>query len=336
MPPSGGMPPTSVHADEAGDLVRGRPGDPHRGPGAWRCEVVAGHTETAAHDHGEDGYGHLGEGDHPLAAAGHHRDVQRSGQTASPHLVAEQRQGVRAGPDKGQAVCFAEFRKRRILREKAVARMHAIAAGLPGDVDECPGVQVRPDRVARIAGEFPGLGYEPRVQRPCIDRRMDTDGFDTERRCRLGDTNRDLTPIGNQHALEPIHLPLPEKGIGGTSEVPPCATVCRMRRVGGKWTALPTLLVGFGCPGATLPTLIVWLRQNSHRGSCSVRFVPEVRWEEIMTESVDQRIRDLGILLPAPLQVPPGVELPFAMVRTLGKRILVAGHGPPSPTNGSR
>ncbi len=44
--------------------------------------------------------------------------------------------------------------------------------------------------------------------------------------------------------------------------------------------------------------------------------------------SADQRLRDLGLTLPAPLQLPPGVRLPFAPVRVLGRRALISGHGP--------
>lgn len=47
-----------------------------------------------------------------------------------------------------------------------------------------------------------------------------------------------------------------------------------------------------------------------------------------MSGSIDQRIKDLGLTLPAALQIPPGVEAPLAMLKVLGKRVLVSGHGP--------
>ena len=47
-----------------------------------------------------------------------------------------------------------------------------------------------------------------------------------------------------------------------------------------------------------------------------------------MTGRVEQRIKDFGLVLPAPLQVPPGVNVPLAMIKVLGKRVLVSGHGP--------
>lgn len=42
----------------------------------------------------------------------------------------------------------------------------------------------------------------------------------------------------------------------------------------------------------------------------------------------EQRLADLGFILPAALQLPPGVTLPFALVRVVGSRALIAGHGP--------
>ena len=41
-----------------------------------------------------------------------------------------------------------------------------------------------------------------------------------------------------------------------------------------------------------------------------------------------QRLAALGLVLPAPLKVPPGVVLPFEFVRVSGTRAFVSGHGP--------
>jgi enamine deaminase RidA (YjgF/YER057c/UK114 family) len=43
---------------------------------------------------------------------------------------------------------------------------------------------------------------------------------------------------------------------------------------------------------------------------------------------VEDRLRELGLALPAPTRAPPGVVLPFAWVRVVGDRALVSGHGP--------
>jgi len=43
---------------------------------------------------------------------------------------------------------------------------------------------------------------------------------------------------------------------------------------------------------------------------------------------IEQRLKSLGLVLPRPLQLPPGVVLPFPWVRVMGTRALVSGHGP--------
>jgi hypothetical protein len=44
--------------------------------------------------------------------------------------------------------------------------------------------------------------------------------------------------------------------------------------------------------------------------------------------SIEKRLEELGIILPEPLQLPPGVTLPFPWVRVAGTRALISGHGP--------
>jgi len=43
---------------------------------------------------------------------------------------------------------------------------------------------------------------------------------------------------------------------------------------------------------------------------------------------IEARLAALGLVLPPPLRPPPGVVLPFAMVRIVGSRAVVSGHGP--------
>ena len=45
----------------------------------------------------------------------------------------------------------------------------------------------------------------------------------------------------------------------------------------------------------------------------------------------EQRLAKLGFVLPAPTQLPPGVTLPFPMVRIVGNRAIISGHGPTNP-----
>jgi enamine deaminase RidA (YjgF/YER057c/UK114 family) len=46
---------------------------------------------------------------------------------------------------------------------------------------------------------------------------------------------------------------------------------------------------------------------------------------------IAQRLAELGLALPPALKPPPGIVLPFEMVRVLGDRAIVAGHGPQAP-----
>jgi len=46
---------------------------------------------------------------------------------------------------------------------------------------------------------------------------------------------------------------------------------------------------------------------------------------------VERRLKELGLALPAPLKAPAGRRLPFAPVRLVGSRALIAGHGPLNP-----
>ena len=46
---------------------------------------------------------------------------------------------------------------------------------------------------------------------------------------------------------------------------------------------------------------------------------------------IEERLRQLGLVLPPPTTPPPGVVLPFRFVRVVGARALVSGHGPQNP-----
>jgi hypothetical protein len=43
---------------------------------------------------------------------------------------------------------------------------------------------------------------------------------------------------------------------------------------------------------------------------------------------IEDRLQALGLQLPQPIRLPPGVVFPFRFVRIVGKRALVSGHGP--------
>lgn len=44
--------------------------------------------------------------------------------------------------------------------------------------------------------------------------------------------------------------------------------------------------------------------------------------------TIKTRLDQLGLVLPAPAKVPPGVTLPFPWVNVRGERVFVSGHGP--------
>jgi len=42
----------------------------------------------------------------------------------------------------------------------------------------------------------------------------------------------------------------------------------------------------------------------------------------------EERLAELGFVLPEPLRMPPGAKVPFPWVRIVGSRVLISGHGP--------
>ncbi len=44
--------------------------------------------------------------------------------------------------------------------------------------------------------------------------------------------------------------------------------------------------------------------------------------------NIEARLNSLGLILPPPVQPPPGVILPFEFVRVVGRRALISGHAP--------
>ena len=46
---------------------------------------------------------------------------------------------------------------------------------------------------------------------------------------------------------------------------------------------------------------------------------------------IEQRLSALGLALPSPMKPPAGAILPFEFVRIIGRRAIIAGHGPLNP-----
>ena len=40
----------------------------------------------------------------------------------------------------------------------------------------------------------------------------------------------------------------------------------------------------------------------------------------------EEKLADLGLLLPKPIKLPPDLHLPFALVNVRGKRVFISGH----------
>ena len=43
---------------------------------------------------------------------------------------------------------------------------------------------------------------------------------------------------------------------------------------------------------------------------------------------IDRRLAELGVILPKPWTLPPGLVIPASLVRVRGKRVLISGHVP--------
>jgi len=52
---------------------------------------------------------------------------------------------------------------------------------------------------------------------------------------------------------------------------------------------------------------------------------------DVRHDKIEARLAQLGLTLPEPVIVPPGVKLPFSFVRVRGNRAFISGHGPQNP-----
>jgi len=46
---------------------------------------------------------------------------------------------------------------------------------------------------------------------------------------------------------------------------------------------------------------------------------------------IEERLKAMGLVLPAPIRLPPDTVFPFQFVRIVGRRALISGHGPQEP-----
>ncbi|MFK7802293.1 MAG: RidA family protein, partial [Anaerolineae bacterium] len=47
-----------------------------------------------------------------------------------------------------------------------------------------------------------------------------------------------------------------------------------------------------------------------------------------MTDQIAEKIKEMGLVLPEPIKLPPGMVLPFPWVHVRGNRVFVSGHAP--------
>jgi len=51
----------------------------------------------------------------------------------------------------------------------------------------------------------------------------------------------------------------------------------------------------------------------------------------INNSTIEAKLEEMGLSLPGPFQLPPGVVLPFSLVRVRGNRAFISGHFPQKP-----
>ena len=115
------------------------------------------------------------------------------------HLVAEQGELVRRWADEHQPGFGTGLREIGTLAEKAVARVHRVAAFGAGDGDERRDVEVR-RRASRV--ERNRLAGQLHMKRLRIVAGEDGDARDVEIAQRAHQPHRDLTAVGHKNLLE--------------------------------------------------------------------------------------------------------------------------------------
>ena len=128
-----------------------------------------------------------------------HGDVCGRCRDAGAGLVAEQFELLDHRADEGDARLRAATRELGVLRQEAVAGVNRLAAGFLRRRDHAIDVQIRRDAAAV---ERVGLVGHSGVQRLGVVSRVDSDGAQTQIRCRANDPDRDLATVGDEQARE--------------------------------------------------------------------------------------------------------------------------------------
>ena len=129
------------------------------------------------------------------AGAGDHRHLALLRQHPGAGLVAEQGQGVRVRADEDQAGVHAGGGEIAALAEKAVTRMHRVAALLQRDLYQLLAVQIGGHA---LPGQRHRPVRHPGVQGPFVIGGVDRHGGDVQVRGGAGDAYGDFAAVGNQ------------------------------------------------------------------------------------------------------------------------------------------
>ncbi len=134
-------------------------------------------------------------------------NIESPSQFSGFWFVAEQCERVCRGSDESQLLGLTAAGEFSVFREKPVAGMYAIASRTLRHLDHGIDVEVGGHGVGHCT-DLEALRSEPRVERECVRRRVDGDGFHSEFRGGARDTNRYLTPVADQYSLVQLHASL--------------------------------------------------------------------------------------------------------------------------------
>jgi len=178
-----------------GGNVFGAPHDAHAAAAAAGDGLD--HHSGAVRQRGEETLGlrHAG-GSH---GARQHVHAALGGHGPGRHLVAEALQHVRPRPDEHQPGLEYPPGEVAALGEKAVARVHGVAAGLPGQLDQRAGVEVAGGTVVR---QRQGPVGTNQVQCSGVVGCVHGDAVDAQPGGGIGDADGDLAAIGDEQTFD--------------------------------------------------------------------------------------------------------------------------------------
>ncbi len=173
-----------------------------------RCDA---HAAAAAahrrfHNHrvaegARQGVGFLRAAVKRLITAGQNRHLRSFCDSAGDHLVAQLLQDLDPWSDERQAGVLARLGEGRVLAQETIARVDGINPILMGDVDDSLDVQVRANRLARLADPISLIRFES-VQGEAVFMRVNRDSTYPELVSRAEDPDRNLATIGNEELVD--------------------------------------------------------------------------------------------------------------------------------------